>query len=1187
MVYIKKLEMKGFKSFGNQKLISYFPKGFTAIVGPNGSGKSNILDAFCFVLGHLSAKTMRAGSFSDLIYSGGDSSPSAKYARVTLYLDNSDAGIPIDSSSVVVGRVIDQEGRGAYWLNGKRVTRNQIIDLLGMAGISPSGYNIVLQGQLAQFIQMSPIDRRMLIEQIAGIATYDEKKEKALGQLKLAEQNLSKIELLTKEVMREFERLEKEKNDAVRWQELSREIKKSEALVIFDELQNMEQELSRNQLLMEEKRKKLERAEAESGQLNIEVREKRERLEEIDREIRTRQETELETIRTEISELNRLVSQMETEARYSNKRYEEGTENLKRFSYEIKEIESLISGLHDETKELEEQKAKIKAEILEKDELITEITQHISQRDTTYSASIAKLRNIRKELDTKRDELAKISTQKSVIEKELSYLYEDLEGLESIYSERSKRVEESTRRKEALKAELSQVRSEIESYEKRKQEADDETRLTVKQLRETEELVRNAREEIIKLKVRINSIKEARARFLKSRPAVHEVIELRDNRIMEGIFGTIAELGTVSSEYATALEVAAGPRLGYIVVRDDEVAAKCINYLKQKKLGQASFLPLNRLRLQTHKEHIKEKGVIAPAIQLIRFEDDFKPAFDYVFGRTIIVEDLNTARFLKADSNLRKVTVEGDVVEPSGLMTGGHYIKSVKITQEDEEALPKVEEELNGLIKTQLDLRDKRDGLIASIDKIQNELLQKREKQSEVATKLESIGHQVSEEEKSLNEIRPKINEIQEVVDEKKTNLQTLEEKSTEIAKEIQKSSKLSEELSEIVERSTVAELNERIKALEKEREQLKDSSGNIDVDLTQNQTRLNYHLLPRKEETLSAISQLEDTLPKLKEELSIKQNELDDQRKISARIHEEKGRIEGVIGELQKEKQETYLKIHEETNRLSDTERELMDLRLEINSLEIKGENYQQQIIGLKAKAQEYILFKPSEAIEINVEKLGEKIRKLQEEKIALEPINQKAILRYPTVKERYDELSEKQNRLLLEKNSIIEFMDEIEREKTKVFMSTFNKINYNFNKIFGQLSPDGEAHLVLENEMHPFMGGIRIKANPGGKKVLYLEAMSGGEKALTSLALIFAIQRCQPAPFYIFDEVDASLDLANVKRVAELIKEFSKDSQFIVISLQDVMMARADSLLGLVRKRDYSTIVSAKLEEGARYIE
>ena len=164
---------------------------------------------------------------------------------------------------------------------------------------------------------------------------------------------------------------------------------------------------------------------------------------------------------------------------------------------------------------------------------------------------------------------------------------------------------------------------------------------------------------------------------------------------------------------------------------------------------------------------------------------------------------------------------------------------------------------------------------------------------------------------------------------------------------------------------------------------------------------------------------------------------------------------------------------------------------------------------------------------------------------------------------------------------------MDEIEREKTKVFMSTFSKINHNFNKIFGQLSPDGEARLVLENEMHPFMGGIRIKANPGGKKVLYLEAMSGGEKALTSLALIFAIQRCQPAPFYIFDEVDASLDLANVKRVAELIKEFSKDSQFIVISLQDVMMARADSLLGLVRKRDYSTIVSAKLEEGARYIE
>ncbi|MFX1485729.1 MAG: chromosome segregation protein SMC [Promethearchaeota archaeon] len=1187
MVFIKKIEMKGFKSFGNQKLISHFPRGFTAVVGPNGSGKSNILDAFCFVLGHLSAKTMRAGSFSDLIYSGGDSSPSAKYARVTLYLDNSDGGIPIDSSSVVVARVIDQEGRGAYWLNGKRVTRNQIIDLLGMAGISPNGYNIVLQGQLAQFIQMSPVDRRILIEQVAGIATYDEKKEKALGQLKLAEQNLSKIELLIREVMSELERLEKEKNDAVRWQELSKEIKKSEALVVFNELQNTEQELSGNQILIDEKKKRLDRLEKDGTQLSLEVSKKRERLEEIDAEIRTKQEDELEKVRAEINELNRLVSQMEADFRYLNNRYEEGKENLQKLDHESKEIEDLIQRLHNEIQKLKEQKTAIQSKIAQKDELTSEITQHISQRDTTYSASIVKLRNIRKQLDLKRGELADISTQKSVIEKELSYLYEDRKSLESIHSERSKRVEETIKRKETLEAELNQVRSEIESLEKQKREADEETRLTVKQLRTTEELVRNAREEIIKLKVRINSIREARARFLRSRPAVHEVLELRDNNVVEGIFGTIAELGVVSSEYATALEVAAGARLSYVVVRDDDVAAKCINYLKQKKLGQASFLPLNRLILQTPKEQIRGKGVVAPAIELIRFEGQYKPAFDYVFGRTLIVDDLNTARFLKAGSNLRKVTVDGDVVEPSGLMTGGHYIKPVKITQEDEETLPKVEEQLNGLIKTQLDLRDKRDGLIASIDKVQNELLQKREKQSEITAKLESINLQVLEEEKSLNEILPKMSETQDIVDEKKTSLQTLENQSAKVEKETQELSRLSEELSEIVERSTVAELNEKIKALEKEREQLKDSAANIDVDLTQNQTRLNYHLLPRKDEILSVISKLEEMLPELEKELLAKETELDEQREIFGKFHEEKGRIEGLIGKLQKEKQEIYLGIHEKTNKLSGMEKELMDLRLEINSLEVKGDNYQNRLVDLKSKAQEYILFKPPEIVEIDVRKLGERVRELQEEKMALEPINQKAILRYPTVKERYDELSEKQNRLLIEKNSIVEFMDEIEREKTKVFMSTFNEINRNFNRIFGQLSPGGESRLVLENEMHPFMGGIRIKANPGGKKVLYLEAMSGGEKALTSLALIFAIQRCQPAPFYIFDEVDASLDLANVKRVAELIKEFSKDSQFIVISLQDVMMARADSLLGLVRKRDHSTIVSAKLEQGARYIE
>ncbi|MHA1333340.1 MAG: chromosome segregation protein SMC [Candidatus Odinarchaeia archaeon] len=1186
LVFIKKLEMKGFKSYGDKKVTLVFPKGFTAIIGPNGSGKSNILDAFCFVLGNLSAKTMRAGNFADLIYSGGKKTPPAKQARVTLYLDNKDRGIQIDSDTVIISREVCPDGKGTYTLNGKKVSRSQIVDLLSMAGISPDGYNIVLQGQLSQIIQMNPSEVRELIEKVAGISAYNEKKEKAISELNKANENISKIELIMREVENELKALAKEKEDAEKWNSISQEISNLKALLIFEELEELNRK--RDDLIsrLSERKRTLEKLEKNKKDLLTEINELKSKSSTLEEEIQRKQGGEFSELLNKIGSLKSEVSIFETDVKYLNKSMEEVERRLETYNRELAEVISKITNLRSEEASLRENKSRLESELNKIDRELNELKTELLAIDKNHELYLSKLKELRETLKEKRKILTEVSSEESAVREELKHLkialdtlLDKIKNAETIIQSIENELNELNENKRSLNNQINELINEHKQLTEK-------INTTNTKIMETTDSIKKTRERLLKLKVKINAIKEERERFYKKRPAVQEILRLRDKGSVKGIYGTIAELCTVSSEFAKALEVAAGNKLNYIVVENDEVASECINFLKNKKIGRASFLPLNKLKPKVERNLPKINGLVGLALDLIKYDEKFKLAFEYVFGRTLIMDNLDNARKLY-NNDFRKVTLDGDVIEPGGLMIGGYYGFLPKIGLEEEEQIPILQNELKTLETSLKSLEENKRELQKELKTLESVLSEKRSSTDYLKVKIENTEARLSEKRKELEDYTKSFDNMKSIIDAKEQLLKQIHNRRNEILAEIKKLEDEEAKLAEITQKAELNRLNTKIRELEEKKSSIKDQIREVDLKIMNITTQLEQNLISREESLKYNIEKLNKSLPELKDNLLAKEEELNKRKKILDELLSKKAKLERNIASLIDEKKITSRKIEEISTKIEDIKREIHSLSLGANRMEINLENITKTISELEEKAKNYSHKFTKDLKHMDPNVIKSKIRELEEIKLSLEPINQKAIEKYETVKARLDELKTMRNKLIKERQSILDFMHTIEREKIRVFNAAFEKINKNFYEIFSKLSPNGEAYIMLENPENPFAGGARIKAKPAGKNVRYLESMSGGEKALTALALIFAIQRYQPAPFYILDEIDAALDVSNVIKVAELIKELSKKSQFIITTLRDVMMARADCLFGVVRGDDYSKIVSVKLEEASSYIE
>ncbi|NJE02626.1 chromosome segregation protein SMC [Thermococcus sp. MV11] len=1169
MPYIEKIEMKGFKSYGNRKVVVPLSKGFTAIVGANGSGKSNIGDAVLFVLGGLSAKAMRATRISDLIFAGTKTEPPAKYAEVAMYFNNEDRGFPIDEDEVVIKRRVYPDGRSTYWLNGKRTSRSDILDVLSAAMISPEGYNLVLQGDITKFIKMSPTERRMLIDEISGIAEYDAKKEKALKELKQAEENLARVDLLIREVKAQLDKLEKERNDALRYLDLKERVERAKVTLLLGEIRKLESLIEESNLRDKEIEAEIAAMGARLKEVAREIVAKERELNAIEKELEEKSEDGILEVTRKISEVQSRIEMARKNIELAQKGIEDSQHRLMKAKEELRKVSEEIEKGRNAINRWSKRREKLIAEIKEREVVKNELVVKLGEIDRDFA--IAK-----QDFDKVVDELEEAKKELYMKESDIKKFKEEIERARARIAQNNARrislkaqIEEAKKSLEAKRSELGEIDGKMSKAEARLRKAEKELEEKSKALRKVEGELAKAREELIKAEAQ----REVRG---------NRAVEFLKGQNIPGLYGPLGELITVASEdYALAIEVALGGSYDHVVVEDDRVAEKAIKLLKEKRLGRLTFLPLNKIKPRSMRE---KPSLGIPAMDVVQYDPRFKNAVAYALGDTLIVSDMDEARTVGI-GKVRMVTLGGELLERSGAITGGHYRPRGKLgvnVDEIRKRVEKLEHEKEALESTVNALRLEVKGL-------ENELFELRMRKSELAKDLQVVQREMDRllvEDRALKE---EIEESERLIEELEKRIHEAKGEMARLRGRIERLEKKREKLKRALENPEARELNQRIREVEAEISKLREELSKVESKLENLDVRINEELLPRKADLEEEIEGLVNRINALKANIEENESAI---KEFEAELKELRKAEESVKDEL-KELRERREKVRNDIIDLraekDELNSKLQELRIEANTLKIKLAQYE---AALKEKRDELKHFDPKliksiKEVPLELEALRGQIEKMEEEIRSLEPVNMKAIEDFEVVERRYLELKSKREQVLAEKESIEEFIEEIEGQKKQVFLQTLNEIARNFSELFAKLSPGGSARLILENPDDPFAGGLEIEAKPAGKDVKRIEAMSGGEKALTALAFVFAIQRYKPAPFYLFDEIDAHLDDANVKRVADLIKEASQNSQFIVITLRDVMMANADKIIGVSMRNGVSRVVALSLEKAMKILE
>jgi chromosome segregation protein len=1179
MVFIKKVTMKGFKSYGPRKVAVTMSPGFTCIVGPNGSGKSNVVDAVAFVIGLQSSKQLRAGVFSDLIYGGSKKVKAAKFAEVSIYFDNTDGKLPIDAPEVVVSRSIDISGKTVYRINKKRETRTYVVDLLAHADIFPEGHNLVMQGDITQFIKMSSEERRGIIEEISGIAEYNEKRERGQRELDRANENIARVELVLNEVASRLESLEKEKNDATRYKELRDEIYKNKGWLVRGELKLVRNTLTRIQenisqrterkMFCESRMEELERLLIECEQT---LRDAEHEIEKLSEERQVGLAREIEEIRGKMRVAESEMFHVSAALESLEKQKEASSRARERFEEEKKGLEERLT-LSQHTRENER-------EILKgKEAEHARIIEGLSRSKEILDGMRKSLEEVEGKLQEKRTSTFSLTTEVEKISSEMTFASQKREEHESelIRLKESMRVlherleyvkrkqDESQSHHDTLKASLASLR--------------EDEKKTREQLYATEEELWKKRLRFSELNARLNVARESEAIRKNLGSGVVDILEAGEKGLIEGIFGTIASLGTTEEQYKSALEVAAGNRINNVVVDTDETARRCIMYLKERKSGRATFLPLNTIQgVSLRGSAIDNKeGVIDYAINLVKFQAQFEAAFRYVFGDTLVVRGMEDTK----NKRERIVTLDGDLVERSGAITGGHYIKARYLSsfnvESDEAELSSLEQDISNLESFKEERKKRAGELSLRIAENEKRASSVERELALLQSKYEDESLSLHEKEESEKSIFLKKDELDRIMVTKKAlreeGVSSLAHLESEILTLEEKRRKINAELSfEGVDLSS----------LEREMTSLRESFSRGERDIQDSTSRIEF-LDEKMRELDGSISSGESLITARRGEMdSLKSQKNLAEKELEEKLDEEKSFFH-VLQEKRERKDELKIQLETYRKEKETLKEEMYGIASKLEILATQKTENEQRFAELEEESKNFIV----EGEYKDLKELRFKITTMEHEKESLEPINMRAIEEFDEVLARHSLLKTRTEKLYEERKSILDFIAEVEGQKKTVFMNTFSSVAQNFTIIFSELSPEGTAHLFVENEEDPFSGGIDLEANPGGKEVKRVDAMSGGEKALTALAFVFAIQRFKPAPFYILDEIDMHLDDVNCKRVAEMIKESSKTTQFIIITLRDVMMAAAELLYGVTIKSGLSKILSVKLEEIAQYKE
>lgn len=1182
---LKSLEVIGFKSFVD-RLHLVFPEGITVIVGPNGCGKSNIVDAILWAIGERSAKHLRGRFMEDVIFNGADGRKPLGMAEVSLTFLNDGEIVPKgyeEYSEITVTRRLYRSGESEYLINKVPCRLRDITDLFLDTGIGVNGYSIVEQGRIEHLINANPEERRFLIEEAAGIAKFKERKRLALMKMEATEQNLLRVKDIISEVKRQINTLERQVKRAEEYKAIRKEIKDIEirfALEEFIELSD-KAESSRGYL------KALREREATISQ---ETSQKEASLESL--RIMTLEEDEkLKLLQQEIFDLGRKIQKLENEIEFLEK---EMASLQRQESSSIGEIRESLRNLREmrrERKKAQLLRNDIEKEIIEYEEIVEEWERLFSDFKATYQ-------DLEEQLEEEKAKVIDIITNITSMKNRQSHLEERREDLHkrmSSQNQESREVREELIRIEEKLSMMEKIKDETNQFLSKLKEEKNEIEESLVKLNESlqkkQKELSLLEDELRGHRSRYLSLKELQENFEGFERGVKSILlgKRLDNKRWEGILGVVADILEPHPNYEVPLEAVLGERLQYLIVDNEKGALEAIEFLKKESQGRGSFVPLNIKGKSGHIEdsrNNKHKGPI-PLREFVHIKEGFTTIGDFFIGGIGVVDTLEEAlNFIKEDNGFDKiVTMGGEVVERSGMISGGSFDQGLSILErrrEIRELEKKIEEEAlrqRDLLKEKEEIEKQIFEKGGQLENKRNEIQSKeiellhlgrdieglKREISQIHQKLDIIQFESLELQKEQTEVEKEIREILVKMDIEESVKREREEILNSMKRTVEEVREGSEELgSKITEKKVIlAAMEEKKKALDDQilniSEGIKSLYGNI-IKKIERIREVRKEIGDLKERTTGCEKELEEGLKshRLKEESLIVQRE----------------KVEKLLNEL---------KEFEASSRYE--RRELEEIRQKIHEEELKVSEFQMRISHIQESIRDRYGTTLSTALGNNTSELPkeEMQKRLDELKKTLEgfgEVNLMALEEYQELKKRHDFLVEQQNDLEQAIDTLRKAISRINRTTTKRFLDTFYQVNEKFKEVFTRLFKGGQASLVLLDENEPSTSGVDIIAQPPGKKLQNINLLSGGEKALVATALLFALFMIKPTPFCLLDEVDAPLDDANINRFIDLIKEFSKKSQFILITHNKNTMETANTLYGITMETPgVSKVVSVRL--------
>lgn len=1173
-LYLKEIQMENFKSFGKKLTVPFFP-GFTAITGPNGAGKSNIADAILFVLGPKSSKVMRAGRLTDLIFNGGKKHKNpAKYCKVSLVFNNRDRRMPVDSDEVVLTRMIKRAPLkndpdnyySRFYINGKPASFSDFENLLVHARISGDGYNIVKQGDITYLTEMGGVERRRIIEDIAGISKFDEDIRKAEKEKIEVDSNLDRIKIILNEISSQIRQLKNDRDSAYRYKELKDQLYEIKAKIALKKKQDVEAQISEIQKQIESYETEKKKLEEKSKEIREKYKKSQKELSEIENKISEVGGDEVKALKEKIDKIRSEEIKIEERINYSNDEILELQKEQKELQGHLESVQNELEKYNNKLEEFEQQISAKQKELDEKEKILVSIKEDIAQSDDKsmdLTHELAKMREeynekntIIHELKLKRD---RFTDKIDALEHQIAELQETRSTYEFELKDINWQIDELQKDSKARNKKTMDLEKKL--FEKKKKE----TELT-EELNDLENVIRRLQREQMKLQAEYDALSSVESRY---NSAVNAVLKARDNGILKGIHGTIADLASVDKKYETALSIAAGTRMQSIVVDNDEVAAQAIKYLQKENLGRATFLPLNKMI--SGKPRGKALMVIEDpkahgfAIDLVKFNEKYRDAFWYVFGDTIVVDSLDDARRLMG--GVRLVDLKGSLIEPSGAINGGS-VPSTKLSfaQVDRGKLDEITQELNKAIESQ-------EKLVSELSELRKEIISLENNLGEIRT-VGDVDTQVKNLKVREKEFRNKLEVLQKELDEKIKEKEELENKKQEVISEIKTLENRLEELDSLKEEKGKLLLKGTKKELAQKARTLEDEISRLTEDV--------LTLNSEKEAVSKKIELIKEREAEIHSQIDSKIKAVEELKKEVEKLKKARADYRDDLKALMTVEEQMTGKMKEFTSKRDEIYKKSVSLENELDKITTRIESYYDLISrakyrlptlesAVKELEEELKLYNVEIKQDVklpNVESLKDSMKVVEESMRELEPVNMRALEEYEHQCERKNKLSEDVKHLKEQKKNLEKLVNEITDKKTERFYEVFNAINKNFKEIYSELSEGGEAELQLEDPENIFESGLTIKARPRGKKVLRLNALSGGEKSIASLAFIFAIQRYDPSPFYVLDEVDMFLDGVNAETVSRMIKNNSQDSQFIMVSLRKIALKEANHVYGVTMR-------------------